>query len=103
MLRRIHARREPAAGGVILCHSQTVSIPWASAHRHLNRWNPNMLLYWTFLEYAADQGYAFFDFGRSTPGEGTYRFKEQWGAKPAPLFWHNISLNGSPAEEPSHR
>ena len=90
---------EPAAGGVILCHSQTVSMPWASALRHLNRWNPNMLLYWTFLEYAANQGYAFFDFGRSTPGEGTYRFKEQWGAKPEPLFWQNISFNGSQAEE----
>ena len=89
---------EPAAGGIILCHSQTVSLPWASSLRRKNRWNPNMLLYWTFLEYAADQGYRFFDFGRSTPGEGTYRFKEQWGAKPEPLFWQRISLNGTPAD-----
>ena len=58
-----------------------------------------MLLYWTVLEYAADNGHAFFDFGRSTPGGGTYRFKEQWGAKPAPLFWHNISPDGSAVEE----
>ncbi|MDD5722586.1 MAG: hypothetical protein PHY29_02475, partial [Syntrophales bacterium] len=32
-------------------------------------------------------GYAYFDFGRSSPGEGTYRFKEQWGARPLPLHW----------------
>jgi FemAB-related protein (PEP-CTERM system-associated) len=90
---------EPAAGGVLLLHSRIVSNPWSSSLRRFNRWNPNMLLYWTFLEYAANQGYAFFDFGRSTPGEGTYRFKEQWGAKPEPLFWYTISLNGSPVKK----
>ncbi len=78
---------EPAAGGIILCHSRTVSIPWASSLRRMNPWNPNMLLYWTLLEYAADSGYERFDFGRSTPDEGTFRFKKQWGAAPVPLFW----------------
>ncbi|MFP4035940.1 MAG: FemAB family XrtA/PEP-CTERM system-associated protein [Desulfobacteraceae bacterium] len=78
---------EPAAGGIILCHSQTVSIPWASSLRRLNRWNPNMLLYWSLLEYAANQGFARFDFGRSTSEEGTYRFKAQWGAEPHALHW----------------
>ena len=32
-------------------------------------------------------GFESFDFGRSTPNEGTFRFKKQWGAKPAPLHW----------------
>jgi hypothetical protein len=31
-----------------------------------------------------------FDFGRSTAGSGTYRFKSQWGAKPRQLHWHYI-------------
>lgn len=84
---------EPAAAGVILLHSTTLSIPWASALRKYNSLNPNMLLYWTFLAYAADNGYRRFDFGRSTPGEGTYRFKEQWGAKPQPLFWYELSAS----------
>jgi hypothetical protein len=44
-------------------------------------------------------GYGSFDFGRSTPGEGTYRFKEQWGAKPVQLYWHYWLRNGSPAPE----
>ncbi len=79
--------KTPAAAGIILCHKRTVSIPWASSDPGLNRLNPNMLLYWSFLEFAADNGYSFFDFGRSTPGEGTYRFKEQWGAGPVPLIW----------------
>ncbi len=85
---------EPAAGGIILCHSRTVSIPWASSLRRLNPWNPNMLLYWSLLEYAAESGFYFFDFGRSTLDEGTYRFKKQWGAIPTPLFWLRYSVFG---------
>jgi FemAB-related protein (PEP-CTERM system-associated) len=78
----------PIAAGIILCCRDTVSIPWASTLREYNKLSPNMLLYWGFLEYACDNGFKNFDFGRSTPGEGTYKFKEQWGAKPLPLFWY---------------
>lgn len=92
---------EPAAAGIILLHPTTVSIPWASALRKYNSLNPNMLLYWTFLAYAADNGYQYFDFGRSTPGEGTYRFKEQWGAKPSPLFWYELSAATDSADKKS--
>lgn len=78
----------PIAAGIILTHNDTVSIPWASTIRDYNRLSPNMLLYWGFLKFACDNGFKYFDFGRSTPGEGTYRFKEQWGAKPHPLYWY---------------
>jgi len=79
----------PVAAGVILLHPRTVSVPWASSLRRFNRLNPNMLLYWSFLAFAADGGFAQFDFGRSTPAEGSYRFKEQWGAEPFPLYWED--------------
>lgn len=88
----------PAAAGIILVHPTTVSIPWASSLRRFNRWNPNMLLYWEFLKFAADSGSRFFDFGRSTPDEGTYRFKKQWGAKPEPLYWPSINVRKSENE-----
>jgi FemAB-related protein (PEP-CTERM system-associated) len=81
---------EPAAAGILLMHSTTVSVPWASSLRRHNSLNPNMLLYWSFLAYAADHGHRVFDFGRSTRGEGTYRFKRQWGAKSSPLFWQEL-------------
>lgn len=77
----------PAAGGILLCHPNMVSVPWASSLRRFNRWNPNMMLYWSFLKYAANNHYPLFDFGRSTPDEGTYSFKKQWGAVPSPLHW----------------
>jgi serine/alanine adding enzyme len=28
-----------------------------------------------------------FDFGRSSIGSGTHRFKRQWGAREVPLYW----------------
>jgi len=53
-----------------------------------DRLAPNMLLYGSVLEFACREGFQQFDFGRSSPASGTYRFKEQWGARPVPLYWH---------------
>ncbi|ORJ63387.1 FemAB family XrtA/PEP-CTERM system-associated protein [Geothermobacter hydrogeniphilus] len=83
-----------AAGGIMLLHGRTVSIPWASALRRYNSLNPNMLLYWTFLAYAADHGFRCFDFGRSTPDSGTFRFKRQWGARPVPIARVHYGVDG---------
>jgi FemAB-related protein (PEP-CTERM system-associated) len=86
--------QETAIGaGLILRAGNKISIPWASTLRPFNRLNPNMLLYWKFLEYAADSGAEVFDFGRSTQNEGTYKFKSQWGAQPAALDWYTLFLN----------
>ena len=74
--------------GVILSTDKIVSIPWASTLREFNHLGPNMLLYWNFLKYSADNGYVIFDFGRSSEGEGTYKFKKQWGGQPEPLEWY---------------
>jgi FemAB-related protein (PEP-CTERM system-associated) len=85
---------EPAAAGIILLHSNTVANPWSSSLDCYNKWKPNMLLYWTFLAFAADNGFKCFDFGRSTIGEGTWRFKDQWGATPKPLYWYGLESKG---------
>ena len=78
--------KTPVAAGFLAGFKERLEIPWASSVKAFNKWSPNMLLYWTCLEFACAQGYRTFDFGRSTVGEGTYRFKEQWGAKPHPLY-----------------
>jgi len=83
----------PMACSLTLGFKGVLSNPWASSLRRYSHLAPNMLLYWGMLEYACLQGYQTFDFGRSTVGEGTYRFKEQWGAKPAPLFWYRFTRN----------
>ena len=35
------------------------------------------------------------DYGRSTPGEGTFKFKEQWGAQPVALHWEYKLCQGT--------
>jgi len=90
----VRAGSKPVAGGIILEMNELVAIPWASSLNEYSRSSPNMLLYWGFLEYAADHGFKRFDFGRSTPGEGTYRFKEQWGATPIGLHWYTQDSGG---------
>ena len=84
----------PIASSLIAGFNNTLENPWASALRKYSNLSPNMLLYWTMLKYACDNGFAFFDFGRSSEDEGTYKFKEQWGAKPSQLYWHYLFLNG---------
>lgn len=86
----------PVASGFLVGFKKALEIPWASSLRRYNRYSPNMLLYWSVLEFACKAGYQVFDFGRSTVGEGTYRFKEQWGAEPVQLYWHYWMRNGSP-------
>jgi FemAB-related protein (PEP-CTERM system-associated) len=76
------------AAGFVYSFRETMEIPWASSDRRFDRLAPNMLLYSSVLEYACQQGCKVFDFGRSTADSGTYRFKEQWGAKPVPLYWY---------------
>ena len=81
-----HEGKVIGAGWVLLCAGKAV-IPWASTLADYNRLAPNMLLYWAIQSRLCALGVREFDFGRSTFGEGTYKFKEQWGALPHPLAW----------------
>lgn len=94
---RVHvvsSRNQPVAAGLTFETRGTVEIPWASSIRDFNALCPNHLLYWNVLEDCANRGCATFDFGRSTPNEGTYKFKEQWGASPVGLCWEYGLLGG---------
>jgi FemAB-related protein (PEP-CTERM system-associated) len=87
---------QPVAAGFLMGFRDMLEIPWASSLRRYNRLGPNMLLYWSVLEFACRQGFRVFDFGRSSPDSGPFRFKAQWGATPVPLYWHYWVRNGGP-------
>jgi FemAB-related protein (PEP-CTERM system-associated) len=84
----------PVAAGFLIGHRDSMEIPWASTIRDVNHLSMNMLLYWESLRYALHKGYKYFDFGRSSRDSGTFRFKQQWGARPLQLHWH-YWLNGN--------
>lgn len=84
----VRMKNRPVAAGFLIGHRDRLEIPWASSAREVNPLGVNMFLYWKVLQYAIDKHYRYFDFGRSSTGSGTYRFKEQWGAQPKQLYWH---------------
>lgn len=88
----IHNGSEPFAASIMLGFKDVMINPWASALRQHSRLSPNMLLYYSMLAYACDHGYRYFDFGRCTPQEGSYRFKTQWGAQPQNMYWYTLWL-----------
>lgn len=98
-----HAGR-PVAAALVIGYRGRLEIPWASSLREANSIGVNMLLYWSVLEYACEQQYEIFDFGRSTIDAGTYRFKKQWGAEPHQLHWHYWICGGGdpPVMNPSN-
>jgi len=73
----VYLQRTPVAASFVLRHNETLFNPWASSLRAFRPSCPNMLLYWSMLVYAVEQGCKWFDFGRSTPDAPTYRFKVQ--------------------------
>ncbi len=90
----VHLQKKPVAAGLVSRFHDTMEIPWASSIRAYNPLCPNNLLYWTALQLALASGCRRFDFGRSTPGEGTYNFKKQWGARPTLLHWQYLLPEG---------
>jgi FemAB-related protein (PEP-CTERM system-associated) len=76
----VRMNEKPVAAGYTLGHRDTLEIPSASSLREFNRYSPNMLLYWSILQYAVAEGFK--------------RFKKQWGALPSGLSWHYILQEG---------
>lgn len=81
---------KPVSAGFLIGHGNMLEIPWASTVRKANGWNANMWMYRQILGFAIEQGYQYFDFGRSTVDAGTYKFKQQWGAKPFAHYWYYL-------------
>jgi FemAB-related protein (PEP-CTERM system-associated) len=86
----------PVGGAFLIGWRDRLEIPWASTDRKYNSLAPNMLLYASVLRYAIREGYKVFDFGRSTPGEGTHKFKLQWGGQEHRLPWLYWAADGEP-------
>lgn len=92
---RLHGQ---AVAGALLIHQRgTSQVPSASALRRFNSTGANLWMYSKLLERAIEKKSQRFDFGRSTVASGTYKFKEQWGAKASPAVWQYYVRKGDPA------
>ena len=91
----------PVGGLIALAFKDVLGVPWVSCLSQHFKLFPNMLLYWAALRAGCEEGFRTFDFGRSSRGSGTHRFKQQWGATEQTLFWYTIPLGRASARPPA--
>jgi FemAB-related protein (PEP-CTERM system-associated) len=95
---RVHVVRlhgQPVAGAFSYAYGRVIEVPSAASLREHRALCPNHLMYWSIIGAAIDEGRTVFDFGRSSPNDGTYRFKEQWGAAAEQLWWEYRLTDGA--------
>lgn len=69
-----------AIAGVLCFYFRDQVIPYYSGSLpEFNRDAPNNFMYWKLMAQSCEEGYRYFDFGRSKRGTGAYQFKESWG------------------------
>lgn len=90
----VRQEETPLAASFTLIDDKAMRVPWAAADWRFRKLNANMLLYWGMLKDGCRRGAPCFDFGRSTEGSGTHRFKKQWGAEDVPLCWQYLLPEG---------
>jgi serine/alanine adding enzyme len=89
----------PVASSLLIGHKESIEAVWSSSVRRYLALKPNMFLYWNLLCFSGRQGYKLFDFGRSSVGSGTHRFKQQWGTREVQLYWQYWTRDGRPLPE----
>ena len=83
----IRHQGKPVAASLLTGYRDTLEAGWiASVHKYLEL-GPNVFLYWKMLCFAGERRYRILDFGRSTIGSGTHRFKMQFGSQEVALHW----------------
>lgn len=85
---------QPVASGLLIHGPGVTQVPSASSLRKFNSTSANMLMYWHLLSRSIERGQQVFDFGRSSKGAGTYKFKAQWGAEESPAVWQHFVREG---------
>ncbi len=90
-------------GGMLLLASpgdNTLYYPYGATLVEYNSRYLGHFMYWEAVKYAIACGFGHLDLGRSPAGSGTYRYKEQWGARPVRLAYLTYSPSGAPAGPP---
>ena len=90
---------EPVASGIITCFRDRVELPWSGSTLESRKKYSAVLMYWSVLEWAVENGYRQVDFGRCTRGSGTYEFKKHFGCQERPLHWYYWLSPGVPVPE----
>ncbi len=88
----VYHGNEIIAGGLVLTHDSRLYTPYIGSLEPHRRAGANYYLYWNIIQEAVKSGITVFDFGRS-PVESTHaRFKQKWGCRPIPVYYHCLKM-----------
>jgi FemAB-related protein (PEP-CTERM system-associated) len=74
------------------CFKDTVYAYYSGSRHDINDTGCNNWIYCAIMEWAVEQGYRRFDFGRSRSDSGPARFKKNMGFEPEPLHYEYLLL-----------
>jgi CelD/BcsL family acetyltransferase involved in cellulose biosynthesis len=87
----VEAAAQPIAAAVFLSWNDTVIYKFGASDPGSLSLRPNHLLFWHAIRAACEQGFRWFDFGRTDIGhEGLRNFKLSWGAVEEPLVYATL-------------
>lgn len=81
---------QKVVGGMLLVksmHDKVLYYPYGANLIEYNNKYLNNFMYWEAIKLGIRLELDFIDLGRSPLGSGTYKYKEQWGAKPVQLSY----------------
>jgi CelD/BcsL family acetyltransferase involved in cellulose biosynthesis len=91
----VEASAQPIAAAVFLAWNNTVLYKFGASRASAWPLRPNHLLFWHAIRAACEQGYRWFDFGRTDADQqGLRNFKRSWGTVEEPLIYG--ALGGEP-------
>lgn len=94
----VETRGAPIAAAVFLAWHRTVIYKFGASDASAWPLRPNHLLFWHAIRTACEQGYRWFDFGRTDIGQqGLRAFKLSWGAREEPLGYRALGGRTEPA------
>lgn len=83
-----YSGRECLAGAVFLHWQKTLTYKYGASRREGLPLRPNNLIFWSAMRWACENGFSWFDLGRTDPeNTGLRRFKSGWGAEETALIY----------------
>lgn len=106
LLTVLDRQTEAVVGGMLLLLSpgnQTVYYPYGANLVEYNSKYLNNFMYWEAVKFGISKGMKYLDLGRSQTGSGTYRYKQQWGAKAEQLNYLIYNAGGQAVLPPDRK
>lgn len=87
---------EQMLGSVMSFYFRDEVLPYyAGTSPEARKYKTHDFMYWELMRRSCEQGYKWFDYGRSKLGTGPYSFKKNWGFEPEPLNYEYYLVNAN--------